>query len=55
MSSNFSATTREGSIDTSFADRLAITDNTAAGIVGASPTVSIELETRNGDIKYQGD
>ncbi|MCB8815304.1 DUF4097 family beta strand repeat-containing protein [Desulfosporosinus shakirovi] len=47
----FSATTREGSIDTSFADLLAVTGNTAAGIVGSSPTVSIELETRNGDIK----
>ncbi|MDF2989009.1 MAG: hypothetical protein K0R50_4519 [Eubacterium sp.] len=47
----FSATTREGSIDTSFADLLTVTDNTAAGIVGSLPNVSIELETRNGDIK----
>ena len=47
----FSATTREGAIDTSFADVLAVTDSTAAGIVGSFPTVSIELETRNGDIK----
>ncbi len=47
----FSATTKEGSIDTSFADLLAVTDNTAAGTVGSSPAVSIDLETRNGDIK----
>lgn len=47
----FSATTKEGSIDTSFADQLAITDNTAAGTVGASPEIAVELETRNGDIK----
>lgn len=47
----FSATTKEGSIDTSFADQLAITDNTAAGTVGASSDITVELETRNGDIK----
>ena len=51
----FSATTREGSIETSFAELLAVTDNTAAGIVGSSPAVSIELETRNGDIKVSRD
>lgn len=47
----FSATTKKGSIDTSFADQLAVTDNTAAGTVGVSPEITIELETRNGDIK----
>ncbi len=47
----FSATTKEGSIDTSFAEQLAITDNIAAGTVGASPEITVELETRNGDIK----
>ncbi len=47
----FLATTKEGSIDTSFADQLAITDNTVAGTVGASPEIAVELETRNGDIK----
>ncbi len=47
----FSATTKEGSIDTSFTDKIAITANTAAGTVGASPEIAIELETRNGDIK----
>ncbi|AIQ21326.1 hypothetical protein H70357_35045 [Paenibacillus sp. FSL H7-0357] len=47
----FSATTKEGSIDTSFADQLAITNNTAAGTVGTSPDITVELETRNGDIK----
>lgn len=47
----FSATTKEGSIKPSFADQLTITDNTAAGTVGASPDITVELETRNGDIK----
>jgi DUF4097 and DUF4098 domain-containing protein YvlB len=48
---NFSATTKEGSIDASFADQLAVTDNTAAGALGVSPDVTVKLETRNGDIK----
>ena len=47
----FSATTKEGSIATSFGDKLAVTDNTAAGTVGPSPQIFIELETRNGNIK----
>lgn len=47
----FSATTKNGAIDTSFADQLAITDNTAIGTVGASPEIFVKLETRNGDIK----
>lgn len=47
----FSAATKEGSIDTSFAEQLAITDKTAAGSVGTSPEITVKLETRNGDIK----
>lgn len=47
----FLATTKEGSIDTSFADQLTIKDNTASGTVGYSPKIIVELETRNGDIK----
>lgn len=47
----FSAITKEGSLGTSFADQLAITDNTAVGTVGAYPEIAVELETRNGDIK----
>jgi len=47
----FSATTKEGSIDISFADQLVITDNAASGTVGTYPDITVELETRNGDIK----
>lgn len=47
----FSAVTKEGSIDVSFGDQLGLTEHTAAGTVGASPEITIELETRNGDIK----
>lgn len=46
----FSATTKEGLIKTSFDDQLSVTDNTAAGMIGISPHVIIELETRNGNI-----
>jgi DUF4097 and DUF4098 domain-containing protein YvlB len=49
----FSALTREGTINSSFADELTITDNTAIGDVGASPDITVELETRNGDIKVE--
>lgn len=47
----FSAVTKEGSINTSFAEQLAITDHAATGSIGASPEITIELETRNGDMK----
>ncbi|MHB8063434.1 MAG: hypothetical protein ACYDG2_12500, partial [Ruminiclostridium sp.] len=47
----FSATTKDGSIETSFDDQLSVTDNTAAGIIGMPSDVIIELETRNGDIR----
>lgn len=50
LSFKFSATTKEGSIKTSFADQLAVTDNTAAGTVGSLPDIFVELKTRNGDI-----
>lgn len=47
----FSATTKEGSIDTTFSDQLIMTENTFAGAVGTSPAITIELKTRNGAIK----
>lgn len=50
----FFATTKEGSINTSFSDQLTVTDTTAAGTIGTSPEIAIELETRNGDIKVSG-
>ncbi|WP_419823699.1 DUF4097 family beta strand repeat-containing protein [Anoxybacterium hadale] len=47
----FSAITKEGSIKTSFADQLASKDHSAAGTIGNSPEITIDLETRNGDIE----
>ncbi|MTK08656.1 MAG: DUF4097 domain-containing protein [Hungatella sp.] len=47
----FSAVTKQGSIQTSFSEQLAFTDHTALGSVGAYPDKTIALETRNGDMK----
>lgn len=47
----FSALTKQGSINTSFTDQLESTKYTASGSVGASPDITIALETRNGDMK----
>lgn len=47
----FAAKTKEGSIHTSFTDQLDKTENTAAGAVGPSPEILVDLETRNGDIE----
>ena len=47
----FSATTKEGAINTTFSDQLAVFDNTTIGTVGSNSKIFIELETRNGDIK----
>lgn len=47
----FSALTKQGSINTSFTDQLESTKHTASGSVGASPDITIALETRNGDMK----
>lgn len=47
----FLATTKEGTIESSLIEQLAITSHTVSGIIGTSPDISVELETRNGDIK----
>lgn len=46
----FSATTHNGNIKTSFSETLSMTDKTAGGTIGNNPDVTIELETKNGDI-----
>ena len=47
----FSASTKNGSITTDFPDQLTRMNENAAGIIGSSPTISIKLETHNGDIQ----
>lgn len=51
LSFKFKATTRNGSIKTSFGEQLSTTGSVQEGTVGTSPTVSIEVETRNGGVQ----
>lgn len=46
----FEATTKNGSVSTSFQDSIRIEGRTACGTVGSSPTVTVKTETNNGNI-----
>ncbi|MDC7286854.1 DUF4097 domain-containing protein [Blautia schinkii] len=46
----FEATTKNGSVSTSFQDSIRIDGRTARGTVGNSPTVTVKTETNNGNI-----
>ena len=47
----FEATTKNGSISTDFQQDVTINGRTTSGIVGDNPTVTIKVETNNGDIQ----
>lgn len=47
----FEATTKNGSVSTTFEEYITIDGRTTHGIVGSSPAVTIKLETNNGDIE----
>lgn len=47
----FEATTKNGSVSTSFQEYMIIDDHTSRGIIGDHPTVTVTLETNNGDIE----
>lgn len=47
----FAATTKNGSISTSFQECISIDGRTTKGTVGAHPTVTVSVETNNGDIE----
>lgn len=47
----FEATTKNGSVSTSFATDLKTDERTSYGTVGNHPTVTVTLETKNGDIE----
>lgn len=49
----FVATTKNGSVSTSFQEWLAMDDQTVSGIVGNNPAVTIEVETKNGNIEVR--
>lgn len=46
----FEASTKNGSVSTSFDDYISSDGDTSSGTIGSNPTVSVYLETRNGDI-----
>lgn len=49
----FEATTKNGSISTTFQERLLVDGRTASGIVGKAPAVTVKAETKNGDIEVR--
>ncbi len=47
----FQATTKNGSISTNFEKSISMDGRTASGTVGGHPTVTVNVETNNGDIE----
>lgn len=48
---NFEATTKNGTISTTFQESITINGRTTSGTVGDNPVVTIKVETNNGDIQ----
>lgn len=48
---NFEATTKNGSISTTFQESITINGRMTSGTVGDNPTVTIKVETNNGNIQ----
>lgn len=48
---NFQATTKNGSISTSFQGSIAMQGDTTSGTVGDTPSVTVSVETKNGSIE----
>lgn len=51
LSFEFEATTKNGSVSTTFGECITVDGRTARGIVGNNPTVSVKTETNNGNIE----
>jgi lia operon protein LiaG len=47
----FQGTTKNGSISTTFQKDVTVNGRTTSGVVGDNPTVTVKVETKNGDIK----
>lgn len=47
----FQATTKNGSVSTSFQQNVTVSGRTTSGVVGDNPTVTVKVETSNGDIE----
>lgn len=51
LSFEFEATTKNGSVSTTFQECITVDGRTARGIVGSDPTISVKTETNNGNIE----
>lgn len=51
LSFQFEAIIKNGKIDTDFQGDISVNGDSASGIIGANPTVTIKAETRNGNIE----
>lgn len=51
LSFEFEATTKNGSVSTTFGECITVDGHTIRGIVGDNPTVSVKTETNNGNIE----
>ncbi|MGB8452846.1 MAG: DUF4097 family beta strand repeat-containing protein [Anaerocolumna sp.] len=47
----FEATTKNGSVSTNFQQDVTVNGRTTSGVVGNNPTVTVKVETNNGDIE----
>ena len=47
----FEATTKNGSVSTSFQECISVDGRTSRGTVGSNPTVTVKVETNNGNIE----
>jgi len=47
----FQGTTKNGSISTTFQKDVTVNGRTTSGVVGDNPTVTVKVETNNGDIE----
>lgn len=53
LSFEFKATTKNGSVDIPFDVEVSTKERTTKGTIGSDPSLKIELETRNGNIKVK--
>lgn len=49
----FEATTKNGSVSTTFQENISIDGRTTSGTVGEHPTVTVKVETNNGNIEVE--
>lgn len=53
LSFAFEATTKNGSINTNFQGNISVNGDSTSGTVGSNPTVTVKVETKNGNIEVK--